>query len=296
MNPHHLATFLAVARCSNLTRAGREIGLSQPAVSRHIRELEEAAGILLLDRIGRSVHLTEAGRVFVPEAEAALGALERLAELARAHREAEVGRLRIGASTVPGLFHLPPLLAEFHRRYPGCELHYVVSNSEEVQRLLVRNEIDLGYLGGEGAEPSLRFVEVARDRIVPFVSSSHPLAARKNITAPDLRDELWILRERGSATRELFLSRLAELGGTTRRAIELTGPVAVRALVAAGVGISFTSLRSLRDDLARDDLVRLPIDGLEVIRPILRARHVDKVDSVPMQRFLELAEEFAEAM
>ena len=181
MNPHHLRTFLAVRKHLNYTRAAEEVFLTQPAVSRQVRQLEEELGVRLFEQIGKSLHLTDAGETLAVEAEKLLGAMERTAEAVRSHRSAERGSMRIGASTTPGFYLLPDLLAQFHRRFPKVALHYTVENSLRIEQMIVRNELDLGFVGGHLSNEDLDLRPLIEDEIVCFTSPSHHLAKVRHV-------------------------------------------------------------------------------------------------------------------
>ncbi|MHC4136153.1 MAG: LysR family transcriptional regulator [Planctomycetota bacterium] len=288
MNPHHLRTFLAVRKHLNYTHAAQDLFLSQPAVSRQVRQLERELGVRLFEQIGKSLHPTDAGETLTREAEKILGALERTAEAVRAHRSAEHGSLRVGASTTPGFYLLPGLLGRFHARYPRVDLRYAVENSLRIEQMIVRNELDLGFVGAHLAHDDLDLERLVDDEIVCFAGPSHPLAGRRRIAPRSLEKHTWIIREKGSATRRLFESWLARNDGATGLTIELHSPEAIKALVAAGVGFSFMSVHALKDELRRKRLKRLPVTGLRLRRPIYLVRHTHKHTSPVMETFLAI--------
>jgi len=288
MNPYHLRSFLAVRKHLNYTRAAEELFLSQPAVSRQIRQLEVELGVKLIEQIGKSLHLSEAGSTLAAEAEKLLGAMERATEAVRAHRSAEHGSLRIGASTTPGFYLLPKLLGRFHRRFPVVALHYAVYNSRRVEQMIVRNELDLGFVGARLANEALRLEPLLEDEIICFTGPTQSLASRRRVTVRELEAETWVVRERGSATRGLFESWLASQGGTIGKAIELNCPEAVKTLVAAGIGFSFMSVHGLRDDFRQKRLKRLAVAGFSLKRPIYLVSHVEKHDTPVMKAFMDI--------
>ncbi len=288
MNPVHLRTFLAVRKHLNYTRAAEEVFLSQPAVSRQIHQLERDLGLPLFEQIGKSLSLTDAGRLLADEAAKLLGSMERVAEVVRSHLSAERGRLRIGAGTTPGLYLLPPALGRFHAGYPDVELHYAIENSLRIEQKILRNELDLGFLGAHPSHDELVAEKLLDDEIVCFSNASHRLAKRGRIDVASLERETWIIREKGSATRQLFESWLTKAGGKLGPTIELQHPEAVKALVAAGVGISFMSIHGLEREIRRRQLKKLPVTGLQLERPIFLVRHADKHTSPVMDTFLAL--------
>lgn len=294
VDPERLRSFLAVARRLSFTRGAEERALTQPAISRQIRQLERALGAVLFERLGRAVHLTDAGRALVPLAAQTLGQIGRIVESVGAYGRTESGQLRIGASTTPGYYFLPPILGRFHADHPRVDLRLAIENTQSIEQRLVRNELDIALVGDRPAHAALRSDPVAEDEIVCFCGRSHPLARRRRITAGDLRGELWIVRERGSATRRLFERCYARLGGRIARMIELSSPEGIKALVGAGVGISFMSACGLQHELRERRLHRFRIAGLRLTRPIFVVRHADKHESPQMKALLELLRAHAE--
>ena len=290
MNPNHLRTFLAVRKHRNYTRAAEEVFLTQPAVSRQMRQLEEKLGVRLFEQIGKTLHLTDAGETLAVEAEKLLGAMERTAEAVRSHRSAERGSIRIGASTTPGFYLLPDLLGQFHRRFPKVALHYTVENSLRIEQMLVRNELDLGFVGANLSSRELELKPLVEDEIVCFTSPSHRLAKVRRIAPSSLEEEMWIIREKGSATRLLFEDWLLSRKGAIRKSIELTCPETCKALVRAGIGISFMSVHGLRSEIRAKYLVKIPVTGMSLKRPIFLARHSEKRNSPVMETFLQIVE------
>lgn len=290
VNPTHLKTFLAVEKHRNYTHAAKELFLSQPAVSRQVRQLEDELGVRLFEQIGKTLSLTDAGRTLSREAKRLLGDMERVAEAVKAHRTAERGTLRLGASTTPGIYLLPPILGTFHRKYPDVELSYTVENSLRIEERILKNELDMGFVGAHLSSQELHLEPVIEDEIVFFASPSHPLAGRRRIQLKSLAKETWVVRERGSATRELLESRLVSSGAKIGRAITLESPEAVKAVVAGGFGFSFLSIHGLRDDIKRGRLKKLSVSGFRLKRPIYYVRHLEKHTSPVIEAFLSLAQ------
>lgn len=290
MNPHRLRTFLAVRRHRNYTRAAEEVFLTQPAVSRQVRQLEEELGVRLFEQIGKSLFLTDAGETLAVEAEKLLGAMERTAEAVRSHSSADRGSVRIGASTTPGFYLLPDLLGRFHHRYPKVALHYTVENSLKIEQKIVRNELDVGFVGAHLSSEELELTPLVEDEIVCFTSPSHRLAKVRHIDPGSIEEEMWVIREKGSATRRLFEHWLSSRKGAIRKAIELACPETCKALVRAGIGLSFMSVHGLCSEFRAKHLVRVPVTGMSLKRPIFLARHSEKRNSPVMESFLAIVE------
>lgn len=289
MNPAHLRTFLAVARHANFTRAAEELFLTQPAVSRQMDQLAKDLGVVLFEQLGKSIHLTAAGTLLKNEAERLLGAMDRATESLRALASPDRGRIAIGASSTPGLYLLPPIIGSFCNRFPTAELHYAVENSRRVEHRILANELDLGFVGVAPNDSSIVADKLLEDRIVIFATPNHPFASRRDIELKQLTDSPWIIREQGAATRELVERRFSKAKLKPSRVIEMNCPEGVKALVSAGVGISYMSVHGLAAELGRKQLRILNVRDFDVRRPIFAIRHRDKHVSPAMREFQQLS-------
>jgi DNA-binding transcriptional LysR family regulator len=244
-----------------------------------MRQLESRLGVPLFEQIGKELHLTDAGRTLEREARLLLGHVGRIEEAVRAHREGVVGRLRIGASTTPGFYLLPTALGSFHATHPKVELELAVDTSKAIEQRLIRNEIDLAFVGGRIAHPDVCAKECLVDEVVCF--------ARKRVGAAALRSELCVLREEGSATRQLFERWIADKGGPPERTMVVRCPDALKTMVAAGIGYSFLSVHGVGPELERGELRRLAVTGMKLTRPITMAWHVGKHLSPTIRAFID---------
>src|SRR5215468_8257469 len=211
MNLNHLAIFHAVAQTGSMTRGAEHLDISQPAVSKQVRELEHTLGVHLFDRIGRRVHLSQAGEVLADYARR-LFALAHEAEEAMADvRAVGRGRLAIGASTTIGTYLLPGVVAEFWRRHPGVELLVEIENTEQVHRRLARHELGVGltegFVEGEGLDAEV----FHQDELVVIAARGHRLAGNPRVPLSAVRQEPFVLREPGSGTRAVQEQVLASM-------------------------------------------------------------------------------------
>jgi len=265
-----LRVFLAVARQGTITRAAADLGLTQPAVSRAIRDLEHQTRATLLERTPSGVRLTEAGhallahaRVIFAEARAAEEDLDALAGLAQ-------GTLRVGGSPTIVTYVLPPLLAAFHARYPGVELRVTSAPSRVVARMLAERDVDVALVETPIEHPRLRAVTWAEDEMVLVAAPEHPLAARPRPAPASLAHELLVIREPGSGTFDTIMRALRAHGVAPQRRLEVDTAEAIVQLVAAGVGVAIISRCAAANALALGRLVVLDVPGLTVRRPLVR--------------------------
>ena len=267
MTLRQLEIFLAVSREGNFTRAARALALSQPTLSEHMRELEKELGRPLFIRRKRSVTLTEAGRVFEPHARAAVQtvgdgrhAVLELDGLAR-------GSLLIGAGTTPGIYVLPEVLAEFARAYPGIEVTLRIANSRAIEEQIRANQLDLGVVGGHGLAPGERCIAAGLvDELVLIVPRRHPWAKSRIVGATRLRDERLLIREAGSATREVMERALQRAGVAIGRTMELDHTEAIKQGVMAGLGVAYVSIHAVRHELANRRLVAVRLRDVRIRR------------------------------
>jgi DNA-binding transcriptional LysR family regulator len=268
MTFRQLEVFLAVARESSFVSAARRIHLSQPTLSEHVLELERELGKRLFSRRGRTVGLTEAGRVLEPYAArvvAAVGAARQaVIELDGLTR----GSLLVGASTTPGVYVLPAVIGEFWRRHPGIELRLEIANSRVIEERIRASELDLGIVGGHGLGPDERCLAAGLvDELVLIAPPRHPWATRRRPVAPErLAEERVLVREEGSATRQVTERALQAAGVNLRHTMQLGHTEAIKQAVMAGLGVAFVSRYAIRGEVETRRLAVVAVRGLTIQR------------------------------
>ena len=212
MTLDQLRIFLEVARVEHVTRASGRLGLTQSTISAAIRALEDRHGVELFERRGRNIHLTEAGRLFLPEAEgvlaAARSAQQMLDDLSAGHR----GKLLICSSQTIASQWLPARMVAFRRAHPKVTVELEVGNTEHCLAALRAGRCDLAFVEAELTEPDLEIRVVARDRLTLLVGAPHPWRASPPKEVAGLRETGWVLRETGSGTLSTFEAALARQG------------------------------------------------------------------------------------
>ena len=198
-----LRSFLAVVDHGGFTRAAKAIRLSQPAVSTQVKELERALDTSLFDQAGGRIRLTETGKMLATEARRIVDLVHDLHGAVSEAGDAVRGTLSLAASTTPGNYLLPDIMAAFERRYPQARTTLLIGNTSQVLERLHANEADLGFVGLKPDDREFFSRAVFDDEIVPFAAAGHPLARARRVTLPELFRERIILREAASATRRL---------------------------------------------------------------------------------------------
>jgi len=274
LNLHRLRVFHAVARRESYSRAAEDLHISQPAVSRHVLDLEEELGAKLFHRLGRRIVLTEAGRlmadyaqrifILADEARRALDELEGL----------ERGRLKLGASSTPGNYLLPRALAAFQARYPGLEVSLDILASHDVVDRILRQELDLGFVGAT-FDAELHVQPYVEDEVVLILRPGHPLASVRTIPREVLEKETFILRDIASGTRTVADAEIKARGITIRRMLELRSVEAVKQAVAEGLGISFISRYAVALEVRHKVLAVAADPRLRFRRPLVMISRKD---------------------
>ena len=287
MTLEQLRIFIAVAERLHMTRASEALNITQSAASSAIQALEGRLGAPLFHRLGRRIELTEAGRVLLPEARAILNRVSD-AEQAVAELESLLrGRLRLWASQTIAGYWLPPWMHSFNMAHPRVRLELHIGNSEIVTRAIHAGEGDIGFVEGDVDEPLLAVVPVSVDRLVLVTAGS--LVDAKRFKPADLIKVRWVLRERGSGTRQIFESALRKYGvdpDDLDVAMELPSNEAVCSAVEAGAGATVISMLVVRQKLAAGSLIELPIVFPE--RQFLALRHGDRHRSRAENVFLNM--------
>ncbi len=244
MNTKSLLVFVEVANTGSFSTAARNLGLTQPAVSSQIRTLEKEFGNTLIDRSSSRNRLTEAGISFLAYARDILEMEEKLRREMEEKRREVSGPITISASTIPGEYIVPHILARFRASHPLADPRLEISDSSGVLEKVRAGEADMGCVGLREEDERLSYGLLCGDRLVLIAPPDHPLARRHVFRPADLEGAPLLYREEGSGTRSHMLRILADLGMDKGPgdAMVLGSTMAVIQSVAAGEGISIVSL------------------------------------------------------
>ncbi len=203
-----LQVFHAVAKRMSFTKAAAELFITQPAVTRHIHEIEIFFKVKLFDRNGTRIRLTPAGDILYKRTEEVFRIYRdisfELSELSQSNK----GKIRIGASTTIAQYVLPPILAAFHKRFPEIKMSLLINNTEHIEEALLKKEVDMGIIEGMSKKTGIRYSEFVKDEIILVSNSKSPFASRGQITPASLTKIPLLLREPGSGTLEVIAHAL----------------------------------------------------------------------------------------
>jgi DNA-binding transcriptional LysR family regulator len=294
METRQLAAFCAVVERKSFSRAAEQLGLTQPAVSLQIRSLEERFGRQLLDRSGRRVETTEAGRRLYRRAQRLLALEQQLVEDVAAETDGELrGTVEIGASTGPGGGVVPLLLCDFQLRNPAVEISLAVFDTQRVVELVADRDLELGVVGAARRHRSVVFEPLFRDEVVLACAPGHRFAGRK-LSLDQLRDEPLIVMQEGAGVRQVIEDELRQAGTRLRDfdvRLELGLQESVKSAVAAGYGVSFISRSAVEAELAAGTLAAAQVEGLEPSREISLVRASGRPLTSAAEAFVAFARE-----
>lgn len=252
-----LEIFVRVAETEHVTRASELLMISQSAVSMALADLEKDAGGKLFQRQGRRLVLNVRGRNLLPEASAILQQVNNFERLLHDSGSEPVGEIRIGASTTIGNYLLPSIMAEFSRLYPRAKALLQVGNTQQIETALEKGDLELGLIEGPSHAAILEVLPWRDDELVVIVGIKHPWAQNKSIDRQMLKDADWIIREKGSGTREVFEEAIQGYLDSLVPHLELGHTEAIKKAVEAGLGVGCLSRLAVQRELAHGWLVEL---------------------------------------
>jgi DNA-binding transcriptional LysR family regulator len=288
MNLHHLAIFHAIAETGSISACAQRLHISQPAISRQLKEFEKRTGVVLFERLPRGMRLTQPGEVLRDYA-ARLFEIARSAEAAvKELSDARQGRLAIGASNTIGTYILPGLLARFRRTHPDIGISMFVGNTEQVSQGVADLRFVVGFIEGPLHVPDLRLERFFDDELVPVASAAHPLSGKKRLVPADLSGQPLLMREPGSGTRELIATHLRRHGIRPGNVVEFGNTEAIKQAALHGGGIAWLPRVCMPRELAAGELVRLAVKSLAIRRPLSVIRRPDGYTAPAAEAFLKL--------
>lgn len=281
-----LEVFAEVLKSGSTTQASVMLSLSQSAVSAALTDLEGQLGVQLFDRVGKRLVVNEHGRLLYPRA---LALLEQPTEIEQLFRE-DNGAIRVYASSTIGNYILPAMIAGYRRDFPDLPLELSVGNSQDVINAVLDFRVDIGLIEGPCHSTEIISEPWLEDELVVFAAPSSPLTTGP-VTLEQLAASPWILRERGSGTRELVDYLLLSHLPRFQMAMELGNSEAIKHAVRHGLGISCLSRRVIAEQLQAGTLSEVPVPLPRLVRTLWRVHHRQKHLSNSLLRFLRYSDQ-----
>jgi DNA-binding transcriptional LysR family regulator len=290
MDIHRLEVFCRVVEMRSFTKAADAVFLTQPTVSEHLRALEEMVGEKLVDRLGREVLPTQAGKILYQYARDIIRLRNEALQAIAKYRGILAGHLTIGASTIPGTYILPPFIGTFKTRYPAIQTTLLISDSGAVVDRVIDGSIEAGLVGARWDDRRILLEEIFSDELVLAVYPDHPWAERRAVDLEELANQPFVLRERGSGTRRVMVQALEMRGFNPSRlnvVAEMGTTEAVRQGIKARIGISILSFLAVVEDIQWGTLVKIPINDMFINRSFYLVQRKNRQSSPLCTAFLK---------
>lgn len=259
-----LQALIQVARHESVSRAAEALHVTQPAVSVHLKLLEEAAGVPLVRRQGRNIQMTTAGELLVSYAERILMLWEEAGDEIASLHGITSGTLRIGAVTTAEHL-LPPILVRFTTDRPKVRIKLQVESRPEIIGMLSRDEIDLAIMGTPPRELATTSAPFARHPMAFFAAPRHALFQQGKVTLADVAQHNLLVREKGAGTRTVFEQMCREAGLPMSAGSEMSSNEAIKRMTSAGLGVAFLSVHACMLELQNGLLAVLPVPDTPVL-------------------------------
>lgn len=280
--------FIAVCDFKSVTEAAKKLGLTQPAVSLAIKELETYYSICLFDRISRKLFITEDGKQFLQYARQIVSLFD---EMEKEFKNCDsLKLLRIGSSITIGTCLLPQYVKQFQTQYPQIKIQATIDNSSIIEEKILKSKLDFALIEGFTHSENILSHSFLKDELVLVCGANHALAGKSEISIHELASQTFILREKGSGTRELFDSTLFTQGITVTPAWESISTEAIINAVVSGIGVSVLPYRLVKNDLDEHRLKRIKIKNIEFKRNFNVIYHKDKHSSKSALAFIHMCQ------
>lgn len=291
MTIRHLKIFLAVCDGGcNTTRAAEALTMAQPAVSLALKELEQYYGVVLFDRVGRHLQITEAGKRLWEYASHITSLFD---DMEKGMRDWDTfGLLRVGASITIGSQFLPNYVKAFYARHPGTEIRAVIEPSDRLEAQILGSDLDLALMEGVSHSPSLESEEYMEDHLVVICPARGRFVQGQTLTQEEFRSQKFLLREPGSGTRETFQRVMEEAGLSVEPIWEAMSTTALVNAVINGLGITVLPHRMVLGPLSKGLVISVRVEGLEFRRKYYIVRHRAKYLTASARAFLDLCRSY----
>lgn len=285
-----LEIFVAISRSDSVSRAAEALSLSQSATSSALSEFERQFDLQLFDRVGKSLKINETGQQLLPQAVEILDRAKEIENVLNGH--AGFGHMKIGATLTVGNYLATILVARFLHEHPESRIQLQVHNTGTIVQQIANYELDLGLIEGDCNHPDIEVEPWIADELVVFCAPSHSLAKQNNVTLNELLQQPWILREKGSGTRETFDRAFHGHYSNLSIRLELEHTEAIKRAVESGLGIGCISRLALKDAFSRGSLVPIATPELDLKRFFYFLWHKQKYQTTGMREFLNLCKRF----
>jgi len=289
MTLRQLELFLALSKKPHIGEVGKEVGLTQSAVSMAIKSLEEILETRLFDRINKKIVLNENGRHFLTRVEHLVLGLKEAESIFR--DEHLHGEIRVGVSSSIANYIIPKIFYSFMQSHDGVSFKMETGNTHEVASLIESGRVDMGFIEGEYDGLDIENEVLGKDELY-IVTGDASLVRKEPYRMEELLSRRWVLREKGSGTRETFMNHLGDLGKSLNIYMELDHTGAVKSILSNKDTVSCLSRYSVQKELKYGLLFRLPVEGYSFTRSFYTIWHKNKFMSSLLSTFIEFTRDW----
>ncbi|MDY7035392.1 MAG: selenium metabolism-associated LysR family transcriptional regulator [Thermodesulfobacteriota bacterium] len=276
MNLNQLRVFHAVASLKSFTRASQDLFLTQPGISKHIKQLEEFFGIRLFDRLGKKVAPTQAGEILFEATKAIFELIDDAKVKIDDLKMMTGGKITIGASFTAGTYIIPEIMGRFNQMYPGVEFLLDISLSHRIAEKVIANELDVGFIGAPYDDERLVTKKFREDKLVIIIPKEHPWKDRKSIRLAELADQPFVISRKGSGTRAVIQEQMENAGLEIKKKIEFGNTETVKRAVEAGIGVSIISEFAIKNEVAAGQIKAVKLSDCVLKRTFYITYHKHK--------------------
>ena len=287
MHLNQLWVFYHVAKHRSFSQAAEALFLSQPSVSNQVKLLEDAYGLRLFERSGRTIRLTDAGGALYSYAEKIFALAKEADSVIEEIKGMEAGGIKISASNTLGAYYLPDIIDLFRRKHPRVEIQMDAGYTENVVESVLTFKSDLGMIGRSVTHPNIVVTPLWEEELVLIVPPDHPFARLRTIGISQLQDQPFIMSEKGSGVRAITEELLSGKGPSPRVVMELGENEAIKRAVASGLGITLISATVAKRELVAGLLRAVRLSGARIMRQFSIIYHKDKYLSHLIRAFME---------
>ncbi|QQY78780.1 DNA-binding transcriptional LysR family regulator [Keratinibaculum paraultunense] len=254
MDFRQLETFIEVANLKSFSRAAEKLFITQPTVTNHIQNLEKELGTILINRSGKNISLTEAGKLFYKYAVNIINCCEMAKFDLASYKGRIQGHINIYSSSIPRKYILPNILLKFFNEYPDVTFSILDEDSKNVTNSIINGNTDFGIVGAKYPHNNLNYLELMKDRLV-IITPNNSKFNKPNysiLTLDEVLEQKILIREKGSGTRNLLENKLNTIGINIKD-LDIIAYIedteTIKELVHLGAGISFISEKAVVDDV-----------------------------------------------
>lgn len=290
MTIRHLRIFIEVVDCGKMSAAAKKLFISQPTVSQAIKELEVHYGVLLFERIGKKLYITEKGKNLLLFARNLVKQFDDMEE--KIFQANYVEKIRIGATITVGNCILSDVVNSFNEINPQVEIYSYVNNTKDIEEKLLKSELDIGIVEGEVKSTDLISIPEVNDYLILACSTKHPFAKKKVVKLSDLTTESFAMREQGSGTRELFEKYMSENRMPIKVVFEGNSSDSIKKAIIENQCLAVISIRLVEEEIKRGQIYAIQNTDRDWDRYFSVVYHKNKIVTNEMKSLIEVVKNY----